>query len=152
MGRTRKSTLPVVDAPAGFKQCTMCGSVKSIDEFHKWSRSVDGRTQQCAVCRSQYKHAASTKAWKARNQDRVRQHAIKYKQHNRTKMRARQAILNRVHRGTLVRPTTCSKCGTVAATEAHHHDYSKPLDVQWLCKSCHSALSKKARDCNALER
>lgn len=37
----------------------------------------------------------------------------------------------------LVRPDTCSKCGVKCKPEAHHPDYSKPLDVIWLCKSCH---------------
>ena len=39
------------------------------------------------------------------------------------------------------KPTTCSKCGrTNCRIEAHHHDYTKPLDVTWLCVSCHQQL------------
>lgn len=47
--------------------------------------------------------------------------------------------------GALVRPERCSKCGEVpkkttdgrASIQAHHHDYSKPLDVEWICAKCH---------------
>lgn len=37
----------------------------------------------------------------------------------------------------LVRPEECEKCGKVRKLIAHHTDYSKPLDVEWLCRSCH---------------
>ncbi len=30
----------------------------------------------------------------------------------------------------------CSDCGETKV-EAHHEDYSKPLDVEWLCKKHH---------------
>jgi len=47
--------------------------------------------------------------------------------------------------GDLVRPESCEKClGTPSKAvdgrskiQAHHHDYSKPLNVQWLCAKCH---------------
>lgn len=47
--------------------------------------------------------------------------------------------------GDLVRPATCSKCGANpgfasdgrAMIQAHHHDYNKPLDVEWICPKCH---------------
>jgi uncharacterized Zn finger protein (UPF0148 family) len=31
----------------------------------------------------------------------------------------------------------CSQCGAAKA-ERHHHDYSKPLDVVFLCRRCHT--------------
>ena len=42
-----------------------------------------------------------------------------------------------VGRGDLVRPTECSRCDSKSRTLGHHEDYSKPLDVVWLCYPCH---------------
>ena len=38
-------------------------------------------------------------------------------------------------RGTL-KAIPCQICGD-PEVEMHHHDYDKPLDVIWLCRSCH---------------
>jgi ribosomal protein S27AE len=48
---------------------------------------------------------------------------------------ARIAAYEAQRRGLLM-PQACERCGTESA-EKHHGDYSKPLDVQWLCKRCH---------------
>lgn len=44
--------------------------------------------------------------------------------------------------GVLV-PLSCAECGE-AETEAHHENYNRPLEVQWLCRSCHTKLHKAA--------
>lgn len=62
-----------------------------------------------------------------------------------TQDRARNLVRNALKRGTLIRPDTCSKCGDTptpakdgrSRIQGHHHDYSKPLDVEWLCAKCH---------------
>lgn len=38
----------------------------------------------------------------------------------------------------------CFICGS-GGCEAHHSDYSKPLDVIWLCYFCHHALHKSVK-------
>lgn len=34
----------------------------------------------------------------------------------------------------------CSSCQRKKSLHAHHEDYSKPLEVLWLCSSCHKLL------------
>lgn len=53
----------------------------------------------------------------------------------------RTRVWDAIRRGFLVRPETCSRCGVAdPKINAHHEDYSKPLDVQWLCYRCHAAV------------
>lgn len=45
-----------------------------------------------------------------------------------------------IQRGDLVPAEHCQKCGCPSegrALDGHHEDYSKPLEVIWLCRSCH---------------
>lgn len=37
----------------------------------------------------------------------------------------------------------CEKCNENPAIERHHEDYSKPLEVELLCKDCHNLLPKR---------
>ena len=61
------------------------------------------------------------------------------------KTKARVLVCAAVKLGVLVRPESCSKCGVIPppkrngypGIEAHHPDYAKPIDVQWLCLQCH---------------
>lgn len=53
------------------------------------------------------------------------------------KHRARVALNGAVYRGDIVRKS-CEACGADAEkSHGHHTDYSKPLDVQWLCPKHH---------------
>jgi hypothetical protein len=65
---------------------------------------------------------------------------------------AQNKLEKAVLRGRLTRPTTCERCGQEpppfkdgrTAIQAHHHDYSKPLDVTWLCQPCHHAVHSES--------
>lgn len=57
-----------------------------------------------------------------------------YKEHPQ-RVLARLAVQRAVKSGRLVRQP-CEKCGA-EKTQAHHDDYSKPLDVRWLCARDH---------------
>lgn len=52
--------------------------------------------------------------------------------------RAYDAVRSALKSGRLVRPDSCQSCGTTERRiDAHHDDYEKPLDVKWVCRSCH---------------
>ena len=57
---------------------------------------------------------------------------------NRKDVRARNMVQKAIEKGILVR-RDCETCGSPDSVEAHHDDYSKPLNVRWLCKKCHFA-------------
>jgi hypothetical protein len=56
---------------------------------------------------------------------------------SRQKMRARQQCAYAIQTGKLKR-LPCEVCGS-GKSQAHHSDYSRPLDVRFLCYPCHSA-------------
>lgn len=55
---------------------------------------------------------------------------------------ARQQVRNAIRRGDLL-PSACEVCGEITV-HAHHDDYSKPLDVRWLCPAHHHEHHAKA--------
>jgi hypothetical protein len=60
-----------------------------------------------------------------------------------------------VAKGELVRRASCEECGKTlppnrrgaAQIQAHHHNgYDNPLDVQWLCPTCHLQANQSGRE------
>lgn len=49
-----------------------------------------------------------------------------------------QALNHAVRIGKVVKPSQCENCRRTVKVNAHHDDYTKPLDVRWLCHQCHS--------------
>ena len=81
----------------------------------------------------QYRERPGVRQKMAENQRKYRQDAKLRPRHE-----ARWLTNRAVKSGKLVRQP-CEVCG-VEPAEAHHDDYSKPLDVRWLCKSHHAAI------------
>jgi hypothetical protein len=50
---------------------------------------------------------------------------------------AHSKVATAIQSGDLVRPNLCSECKTECEPVAHHDSYDRPLDVRWLCRSCH---------------
>lgn len=59
------------------------------------------------------------------------------------KMKARWRVQSQIRRGQIKRQP-CEKCGKLA--QAHHEDYSKPLEVRWLCSLHHAQLHTSLED------
>lgn len=57
---------------------------------------------------------------------------------NKRQTQAHKQVAYALKTGKLTRPSKCDVCGQECKPEAHHDDYKRPLDVQWLCTVCHA--------------
>ena len=144
------------------KKCFKCLEVKPLEEFYAHGEMSDGHLNKCKACtRKDTKSARAARLDYYRSYDRERGRtearrdaASEYAKRRRKadpgwsatkrrtervrhpdKYRARNTMSNAIRDGKLMRQA-CEECGD-PRTHGHHHDYSKPLDVQWLCPKHH---------------
>lgn len=145
-----------------FKYCRKCLTVKPIDEFYTHPQMKDGRLNKCKECTKadvRENRVANVEYYRQYDRKRFDQHGARGVASDESKRRAtiawankhaeqkkaQTAVHNAVRDGRLLKPSTCSKCGAIGKIEGHHHDYSKPFDVEWLCKKCHGQTWRKPR-------
>ena len=58
------------------------------------------------------------------------------KKENHQKWLARKAVANAIARGK-IKYGSCVICGSIINIHGHHEDYTKPLDITWLCHQHH---------------
>lgn len=63
----------------------------------------------------------------------------------RYKQDARQSLNKAIKRGEILKPSTCSQCLKKCSPHGHHTDYTKPLEVVWLCRQCHADEHRKIK-------
>lgn len=107
------------------KPCYRCGQVKDEGEFFRSVLTADKLSFHCKEC---------TKKATRVNPNATRNKVAAYT----PKTAAHRAVDKALKDGSLTRKP-CKICGTQPAV-AHHHDYSKPLDVVWLCRHHHSKV------------
>ena len=117
------------------KKCFKCGIEKPLSDFYKHPRMADGHLNKCKECTKKDRREHEENHPDAVLQARIKQCAKKPTQTN-----AYRVVEAAIKAGILVKPDACSICGCNKdehRIEAHHYDYTKPLDVIWLCSSCH---------------
>lgn len=129
------------------KTCFKCSTQKSLDEFYRHPMMKDGRLNKCMECtKSDVRTNRRARIGHYRQYDRIRgnRQSLEYRRMYRIKSaekyQAHYAVTNAVRDGRLEKPEVCSKC--LMPNEyihGHHADYSRPLDVAWLCPACHAA-------------
>jgi len=62
---------------------------------------------------------------------------LRWKQDHPNGLRAHARVCYALKTGRMIKPNKCQDCNKIGRVCAHHDDYSKPYDVQWLCWSCH---------------
>jgi ribosomal protein S27AE len=94
---------------------------------------IDARNRRFDPKFREYVLAYDRKRGSRQDADAVR----KYRDENPVKYKAHGMVARAVRSGRLVKPDACESCGAVVGLEGHHDDYAMPLDVRWLCSSCH---------------
>lgn len=110
--------------------CPQCSCRHSAGYYEKTARGNPRGI--CSICR-----AEATPPIKPRVQAWLN---AKARELNLVKQRARQKSW-RARRAGLLIPQPCQVCGRTDDVEGHHPDYSKPLEVQWLCPKHHAAIT-----------
>jgi len=86
------------------------------------------------ISRESYKNLS--KEQKKRNYETIKL----FRKNNRDKAKAWFAVGNALIRGDMNKPNNCELCNIKERLHAHHEDYSKPLEVKWLCPKCHNEI------------
>ena len=131
------------------KTCRQCGERKELAEYYRRSATADGYFGKCKVCVSLDAKARrqdprcrdrllaqdieAHRRWRKANPEEAANRVREYRLANREKKRAWNMVAN-----YLENPGACSQCNSTGHIHAHHDDYTKPLEVRWLCVACHS--------------
>lgn len=124
-------------------KCKSCDTEKPLCEFYN-------KDTKCKICRKALVHK-----YRKSNLEKIRAYDInrgkldhrKAMAVERTRIRrkdpdgymaAHNAVARALKKGTLERKP-CQMCGETKLVHAHHDDYSKYLDVMWLCVVHHKA-------------
>jgi hypothetical protein len=140
------------------KACFKCGLIKPLSEFYTHPRMADGHLNKCKACTRRdtaervERLSLTDIAWVERELERHRHKSRSYRDQgraktnpvaasrwdarNKHKKRAHSKVNAAIRSGALKR-LPCEVCGAGNA-QAHHDDYSKPLNVAWLCVKHHA--------------
>ena len=137
------------------RDCTMCGKPKDESDFY--SGFV-----RCKVCVKDYQKAYRDKQnankppdWKQKTKDKAAYQKAWNKAHpgyateqkriwwhkNKDRLKVKWAVRDALKSGKIQR-LACFVCGS-EKSEAHHANYSRPIDVVWLCREHHVELHKE---------
>lgn len=125
------------------RQCNICHLELPLVAFHRNASRRFGVAYQCRDCKRRIyeaqrehvlqrsKHTKDARTTEMRRED-------YHRRKTDPKFRARQLLRTAVVLGKVKKPKQCPECGRETVIHGHHTDYSKPLEVEWLCGKCHS--------------
>jgi hypothetical protein len=124
--------------------CRRCEVVLPRDAFYK--RSDGGIRTVCITC---YRQEAKARETRSRREHPER-HRIRWRNLSRRRNaekcpreRARRMVRDAIKAGRIGKPTACETCHKERQLHGHHHDYSQPLAVTFLCVDCHAEAHRK---------
>lgn len=124
------------------KTCSICKEAKDESQFFKDRHTKSGLDHRCKTC-------SINRVKNSKSKEKNRQYSSTHRKKFPNKVQARNKIHYHVKAGNIIRPDSCETCGTHCKPHAHHCDYSKPFEVMWLCKPCHSEWHRNNEAINA---
>lgn len=113
-------------------------------EEHKEERNKRAREYRQ---KNKEKIREKQKDWVKRNEERLKEYHRKYhedyKERCKAELKARTKLSNAIRDGKISRPNKCDRCGKKCTPDGHHWNYAYPLNVVWLCRSCHKIVHLK---------
>jgi hypothetical protein len=143
--------------PTLSKVCSVCKQELPATSFSPRKNRPSGLQSMCKSC-----HAIQSKESRLKNPERAADSMARYRRSELGKQNSLKAVLayrkrypekrkagSKVYKAILAekitKPTLCEHCGVSDTNlDGHHHDYSKPLEVLWLCRKCHVRLHIEA--------
>lgn len=144
------------------KVCRECKTEKPFSDFYKHPKMADGHLNKCSDCvKARVSKHREANLEKVREYDKRRAtlpHRIQarreyfqteagkkarnkasaeYKKKYPMKYAAHVIVRNAIRNGKFTQANNCSVCDSTGKIEGHHDDYTKPLEVRWLCEKCH---------------
>jgi len=130
------------------KTCFKCNETKALSEFYKHKAMADGHLNKCKACtkadsaKHRLENIEEIRAYDRRRGNRqAKGYVQEYRARFPNKYRAHVMVNNQIRAGNLAKEP-CEVCGSERAV-AHHDDYSKPLNVRWLCQAHHKQWHAK---------
>lgn len=126
------------------RECAGCGVVTTADNTYKsitkwckacWRAKVRARRRTNPAVR-EYDRERSKLPHRRKIRAKV---SKKWRDKNPAAYKAQAALGNAVRDGK-IKKEPCLFCEAVDHVHAHHRDYSRPLDVVWVCAKCHHRL------------
>lgn len=124
--------------------CHTCGLSEPDVDFYPYQRS-ECRACTCRRVR-EHRHATEQvreydrkRAKQPHRKAKARKVTIRWRTDHPDRYRAQTAVGNALRDGKIEKKP-CFFCNTTKNLHAHHRDYSKPLEVTWLCAKCHHRL------------
>lgn len=115
------------------KLCKLCNTEKPVTEFYKHKR--DGYRSQCKKCQIAYQRKYPGYS----SLEYMRKYNAEYrKRPDFIAKNKANIIVSTAIRWKGLKKKPCIACGVLEKVQAHHEDYSKPLDITWLCPTHHN--------------
>lgn len=136
--------------------CKECRNKSIREKYQKIKEHVQAKHKASrAANKEHYARQARERYWKNRTdllekaRNRPNYGKVNYKkvkewcEQNKEKVLTHRKVKYALANKSLIQPLNCQLCGKPEKLQAHHNDYSKPLEVLWLCNTCHRWIHSK---------